>query len=181
MLNNQDRMSTVFWQREDIVTDISDKWLGWLTDRGSLTEKLSFTGGCKTKIHVLSEGWDTPDKTELTRLGMEKTQERYYIRRVQLRLNNTPQVYARSVFPESTLIFTNQKLRRLGATSLGQWLFSHPDTVRQYFEIAEINSNLLAEDAAAASGEMLYGRRSVFLIASHYPILVSEFFLSEMP
>ena len=96
-------------------------------------------------------------------------------------MNNAPQVYARSVFPESTLIFTNQKLRRLGTTSLGKWLFSHPDTVRQYFEIAEVDSDLLAEDAEAPSGEILYGRRSVFLIASYYPILVSEFFLSEMP
>ena len=79
MLNNRDRMSTVLWQREDIIAiDMTNKWQDWLTDRGSLTNKLSFALGCETKIHVLSEGWGRPDKTELARLGMKKEQGKVF-------------------------------------------------------------------------------------------------------
>lgn len=153
----------------------------WLTDTGSLTTRLSQAFQAELTVNILEQDWGIPDTTELNVLGMTAHQQRYVIRRVQLVLNGTPRIYARSIFPENCLTLQDKHIHKLGETPLGKWLFTHPELIRGPFEITQIKGALLPDDAGAVSEQVLWGRRSIFSLNHQQPILVTEYFLTDMP
>lgn len=150
----------------------------WLLDDGSLTQRLLDTGR-RFSLQRWQQGWGLPlrDERRLLAMGLR---ERAIIRQVVLRLDGDAVVYARSVFPVSSLTGPLLRLRRLANQSLGAFLFARADMRRSPFEIA-----LLAGDDPYLPGplqqqEAAWARRSCFSVAGR-PLLVSEVFLEAFP
>ena len=179
---------TPIWLPETTaLRHVPKHWHEWLTNTESLTKKLSLAYAAELKVNVLEQDWGVPDATELEALGMSehgKTlthKNHYVIRRVQLTLNGIARVYARSIFPKNCLTLGEKNIHQLGETPLGKWLFTHPELIRNPFEITQIKAELLPSDAGAPTEKSLWGRRSIFSLNNHNPMLVTEYFLTEMP
>ena len=150
----------------------------WLLDDGSLTQRLLDTGR-RFSLERWQQRWGTPRLDERRLLGMGH-RDRAVIRQVVLRLDDLAVVYARSVFPASSLTGPLLRLRRLANQSLGAFLFARTDMRRSPFEVA-----LLAGDDPYLPGplqqdEAAWARRSCFTVAGR-PLLVSEVFLKDFP
>jgi chorismate--pyruvate lyase len=92
--------------------------------------------------------------------------QRCRVREVQLCIDNTPVVYARSILPTTSCTGINRDLLQIGNKPLGEVLFKKgkaPILLRQITEIAHIG----------------YGRRSLYQLRGH-PILITEFFLPAL-
>jgi len=171
------------WLPESVGLRQAPKKLhAWLSDKGSLTKKLSGVYDAELTIHVLAQHWGKPDSTELAALNMSTEEQRYVIRRVRLSLKGIARVYARSIFPEDCLSLSDhQHIHQLGKTPLGNWLFTHPELIRQPFEITCIQGKQIESDSGARPNQILWGRRSTFLLNNQPPMLVTEYFLTELP
>lgn len=150
----------------------------WLLDDGSLTQHLLNTGRTFS-LERWEQRWEAPRLDERRLLHMA-LRERAMVRQIVMRLNGTAVVYARSVFPVSTLDGPLLRLRRLHNQSLGSFLFSRPDMRRGPFELALLDgcngylpSQLHQEGPA-------WARRSCFEVAGK-ALLVSEVFLQDFP
>jgi len=158
----------------------------WLTDRGSLTQRLICACNKKNqgnfRVVVLKQAWQKPQASEAKLLGM-KQNELGFIRQVHLYCGNIPWVYAKTVIPRSTLHGELQKLTKLGTQPLGEILFANKHILRGAIQIAEITHKRALFDVATEKSlnkdNSIWGRRSVFSIAEK-PLLVSEIFLSDL-
>ena len=125
----------------------------------------------------LFQGWEVPLHSERRLLSIPPRQQAL-VREVALLLDDATQVFARSVFPISSLTGSLTHLRRLQNTSLGAILFRRPGMRRSPFELAHIPGNSdylpqsLQQDCPA------WGRRSRFEIEGK-SLLVSEVFLES--
>ena len=148
----------------------------WLIDDGSLTARLKSSGRGEFSVQRLYQGWEVPRQSERDLLGIGHRQLAL-VREVALLLDGKPVVFARSVFPVSSLEGKLAHLRRLQNKSLGAILFKHPRMRRSPFELALIagNSGYLPESLHQA--QPAWGRRSRFDIAGK-PLLVSEVFMA---
>jgi chorismate--pyruvate lyase len=106
--------------------------------------------------------------------------ERAMVRQIVMRLDGEPMVYARSVFPVSTLTGPLLRLRRLANQSLGAFLFARTDMRRSPFEVALLNGSQRLPACVTAPGQPVWARRSAFEVAGK-PLLVSEVFLPGFP
>lgn len=147
----------------------------WLTDNGSLTERLVASGHGHFCVQRLYQGWGVPLPSERNLLALPAGQLAL-VREVALTLGGDAVVFARSVVPISSLAGSLAHLRRLQNRSLGAILFRHPGMRRSPFELARIpgNSPYLPEHLHQA--EPAWGRRSRFDIAGK-KVMVSEVFL----
>lgn len=151
---------------------------GWLLDDGSLTQRLLDTGR-SFSLRRLAQQWARPALDERQLLGMAP-RDRALIRQVVLKLDNLPMVYARSVFPVTSLQGPLLRLRRLANQSLGTFLFAQAGMRRSPFELA-----LLPGDSAYLPRELwqaqpVWARRSCFMVQGK-ALLVSEVFLERFP
>ena len=150
----------------------------WLLDDGSLTEHLIATGQ-RFSLTRLAQRWEqvSADERRLLRMG---ARERALVRRVALRLDGEDVVFARSVFPVSSLSGPLARLQRLQNQSLGSFLFAQPDMRRSPFELARLvpGSSYVPEDLQQTAAA--WARRSCFVVAGR-PLLVSEVFLDGFP
>lgn len=148
---------------------------GWLLDPGSLTAKLRQLSGGHLSVQILRQAWGRPQLSEARELGVP-TSRRCLIREVVLRgPADEAWVFARSLFPASSLTGELRHLRQLDNRPLGGYLFSHPDLGRSPMAIAELASPSVVP-AKLQKGQTLWGRRSVFTLKGK-PLLVSEIFL----
>ncbi|MDZ7783371.1 MAG: chorismate lyase [Halioglobus sp.] len=147
----------------------------WLTDDGSLTSRLIGLNRGEFRVQRLFQGWAVPLPSERSLLA---TGERRLalIREVVLWLGDEQVVFARSIFPLSSLGGSLAHLRRLQNKSLGAILFSHPRMRRSPFELAHLagDSDYLPQELRQEAPA--WGRRSRFDIEGS-KLMVSEVFL----
>ncbi|MCB1687368.1 MAG: chorismate lyase [Halioglobus sp.] len=148
----------------------------WLTDDGSLTARLMTSGHGAFSVQRLYQGWDVPLPSERVLLELPARQLAL-VREVALRLGGETVVFARSVFPISSLAGSLAHLRRLQNKSLGAILFKHPGMHRHPFELALMAGDSDYLPASLKQAEPAWGRRSRFEIAGKR-LMVSEVFLS---
>lgn len=153
--------------------------LAWLTDAGSLTEKLKALPG-DFQVQVLAETEAFADEHEYQAMGLAK--QPVIIREVLLYCAEVPLVYARSIIPVPPEN-TPAELTQLGNKPLGELLFNRHDIELGPIEIAEFTNNAPVcqlNQQLHGSNATLWGRRRSF----HLPeqaILVAEVFLSKAP
>jgi chorismate--pyruvate lyase len=148
---------------------------GWLTDDGSLTARLITCGRGEFGVQRLYQGWEVPLPSERMLLQLPPRQLAL-VREVALTLDGTAVVFARSVFPISSLEGSLAHLRRLQNKSLGAILFKHPGMHRYPFELAHMAGDSDYLPPGLQQKHAAWGRRSRFEIAGKR-LMVSEVFL----
>lgn len=151
----------------------------WLLDRESLTARLK--AHCQRfHIEVLGQQPAPLFSDEKAALCLA---EDAIVREVLLCCDDTPWVFARSVFPLSAASKTGLGLEALGNQSLGEQLFKDPDLQRSPIEIARFSQDssvALLNQQLGYPNSALLGRRSVFSTAQQ-SLLVAEIFLGSSP
>ena len=147
----------------------------WLLDEGSLTARLTGVQRGDFSVRRLSQRWEQPLPSERRLLGMPLRQ-RGLVREVALMLGCQAVVFARSVFPVTSLAGELGHLRQLQNKSLGSILFGHPGMRRSPFELARITGDSHYLPPSLRQAVPAWGRRSRFLIGGR-DLLVSEVFL----
>ncbi len=154
----------------------------WLLERGSLTRRLMGVCPGTITVAIQREIWGRADGEEITALAV-KRHSRVWLREVQLRCNNQPWVYARTVIPVPTLQGPAGYLMKLGNRPLGAVLFADPTVRRGQLELASLyHRHRLYQSASAHLTDqpnVLWGRRSLFWLGGK-PLLVTEVFLPTL-
>ena len=165
------------WRREEFWPSLAPV-RGWLLDDGSLTQRLLRTGRAFS-LERWQQRWEAPTHGERRLLAMGQ-RERAMVRQIVMRLDGVPVVFARSVFPVTSLTGSLLRLRRLENQSLGSFLFARSDMRRSPFEIArlEAGDGYLPESLRQAAP--CWARRSCFMVSGR-TLLVSEVFLRDFP
>ena len=157
---------------------IPEQWRDWLSDTGSLTQRLLDASNGKLTVHIVRQCLDTPRLSERLALALAP-RHLALIREVILKGDGVPWVYARSVLPLSTLTGPLRKLRNLDSRPLGALLFQSPGMTREPVEVAcHTSANGKLPGALGSINTPLWARRSVFRL-DRKPLLVSEIFLPE--
>jgi len=166
------------WRRMISVSDytVPGQWWPWLSDTGSLTQRLIDACNGELTVQVLRQNLGVPRLSERRALGLPQRRQAL-IREVILLGGGIPWVYARSIIPLSTLTGRLRRLRQLDNRPLGALLFSEPSMCREPVEIACYTSAQMPT-ALAAKQSTMWGRRSVFRLHNK-PLLVSEIFLPD--
>lgn len=162
---------------------IPEKYLPWLLDPASLTERLIDHCRHTFRVQLLSQERIRPLRNEAYALGM-RPGTRAVVRQVHLLCADAPWVYARTIIPPRTLARKFHRFTRLGARSLGSMLFSDPTMQRGEVEVTCLTSADRIYHLAACHLKVtpreIWGRRSLFRLGGK-PLLVCEFFLPEIP
>lgn len=127
------------------------------------------------RVQRLYQGWQLPLRSESSLLGVPARQ-RALVREVGLMLAGQTVVFARSVFPISSLTGDLTHLRYLENQSLGTILFGHPGMHRNPFELAQIAGDADYLPTELRQTTPAWGRRSRFIIGGR-SLMVSEVFL----
>lgn len=149
----------------------------WLLDDSSLTLRLIALNLGAFKVQRLYQGWQRPLLTESALLDVPP-QQNALVREVGLMLADKTVVFARSVFPASSLVGDLAHLRYLRNKSLGSILFSHPGMRRSPFELARMAGDCAYLPPQLQQELPAWGRRSRFVIGGR-KLMVSEVFLQE--
>ncbi|WP_040362569.1 chorismate--pyruvate lyase family protein [Congregibacter litoralis] len=167
------------WRREEqIPGPLLAPVRSWLLDDGSLTQHLLNTGRAFS-LERWRQCWEAPRPDERRLLAMAH-RELAMVRQIVMRLDGEAVVYARSVFPASTLDGPLLRLRRLQNKSLGSFLFSRPDMRRSPFQVAFLRGDDAYLPDQLHQNDKAWARRSCFQVAGK-PMLVSEVFLEAFP
>jgi chorismate--pyruvate lyase len=164
------------------------QWQAWLSDTGSLTQKIERAIGQKLEVLVLSDGRQTLNSDE-SRYFQFKLR-RCRVREVLLCANQIPLVMAHSIIPTTSACGSNQPVLRLGKKPLGAALFakSHQHTKRKdkqknRREIAYLNKRATlrrqCEKKYPALPTSVWARRTLYHLKAH-PVLVTEIFLPSL-
>jgi chorismate--pyruvate lyase len=160
------------------------KWQPWLSDTGSLTQKIEKAIGQKLEVLVLR---DCPQ-------SLNSDESRYFhfkirrcrVREVLLCANGVPLVMAHSVIPTLSSSGSNHAILRLGTKPLGAVLFSSSrkhSKARPPRDIARLDkSSELWKRCSQHFGSLsspLWARRTLYRLKGH-PILVNEIFLPAL-
>lgn len=148
----------------------------WLLDTDSLTQRLQL-GGASFSVQRRSQGWHKPTLSERKALKLPSKQLAL-VREVVLLRDGEPVVFARSVFPSTTLTGELRWLRQLQNRSLGSILFSSPGLQRSPFEVTRLPGSTPLIPRDLHQDTPVWGRRSVFLL-NQRPLLVGEIFLES--
>ena len=160
------------------------EWQPWLSDTGSLTQRIEKAIGQKLEVRVLRDYSQSLNKDESRYFHFRI--RRCRVREVFLCANNVPLVIAHSVIPTLSSSGSNHAILRLGKKPLGAVLFaktrkhSKPKPPR---EIARLDkSSALWQKCSRYLPEIsspLWARRTLYSLKGH-PILVNEIFLPEL-
>ncbi|MBU2884527.1 chorismate lyase [Gilvimarinus agarilyticus] len=163
------------WQNTGRCFQLPSHLRSWLTDPSSLTARLNQLGGKPISVHIVQQGWGRPSLSEANTLGIAP-HSACLVREVILRgPQQQPWVFARSLFPATSLKGPLKHLRHLGRRPLGGYLFSHAQLGRSALQLALLPPTGLVPEALQGSSA-LWGRRSVFTLHNK-KLLVSEIFL----
>ncbi len=149
----------------------------WLLDNSSLTARLEGLNAGQFSVRRLSQRWQVPRPSERQLLKAPERQVGL-VREVVLELDETPVVFARSVFPHASLTGPLRHLRSLQNRSLGSILFQHPGLRRSQFELALLPAGSSYLPAALQQHQPVWARRSRFEI-DYQAVMVSEVFLAS--
>jgi chorismate--pyruvate lyase len=160
------------------------QWQPWLSDTGSLTQKLEKAIGQKLVVQVLRDRRQSLHQDE--HHSFRNRVKRCRIREVLLCVNKTPLVIARSIIPTCSSSGSNHAILRLGTRPLGAVLFSKTrmhSKARPRRDIARIDKNSMLwkgfEKDKVALPSPLWARRTLYRLKGH-PILVNEIFLPAL-
>ncbi|MDE3272954.1 chorismate--pyruvate lyase family protein [Pseudoalteromonas sp. G4] len=147
----------------------------WLLETGSLTAKLKQTFS-EFSVKVLSETRIMLTESQAKIMGIE--QQTALCREVILYGDSKPRVYAQSWIPLAPLA-ENSLFLSLGERPLGEFIFQHPDLVRENLMITDFTKQsalqtLLTSLAIEVSD--VPARRSIFHLAD-LKLMVCEAFL----
>ena len=133
------------------------------------------SGQGQFRVKRLHQGWEVPLCSERKLLALPPRQIAL-VREVALLLDDSAVVFARSIFPITSLNGSLAHLRRLHNKSLGAFLFKQTGMRRSPFELSHMpgNSDYLPEDLRQV--EPAWGRRCCFEISGKR-LMVSEVFL----
>jgi chorismate--pyruvate lyase len=154
----------------------------WLRDPASFMQRLKRHGILGAKIQVLNQGWKLPSLEERKLLSLR---ERHLamVREVLIASVEGQWMFARTIFPASTLTGKEQKFLRLKNRPLGTMLFSDPSMRRSEFYFARLQAgsdwHKRTAEHVAIAGKDCWARHSVFHI-SNKPLLLTEVFLPPM-
>ena len=147
----------------------------WLTDNGSLTTRLMESGQGEFSVKRLYQGWEVPLCSERQLLALPPRQVAL-VREVALLLDDSAVVFARSIFPITSLNGSLAHLRRLQNKSLGAFLFKHAGMRRSPFEVSHMSGNSDYLPKNLRQIEPAWGRRCRFEVSGK-KLMVSEVFL----
>lgn len=154
----------------------------WLTDSGSLTQRLQIHNHADFSVQLLSTYWMKPLPDECLSLDTPLT-EMAYQREVKLMDGEQANVYARTVIPLATFQAMKHRFNTLGNRPLGDLLFTDPSVKRGKIEIACLKPGQYLYEMAvldeAIRPERLWGRRSHFYLSGK-KLLVNEIFLPTL-
>ncbi len=145
----------------DLDAALSD----WLLLEDSMTKR--FEQHCHTvSVEILFEGFvgleaATPEEAELL-----PADGRFWLREILLCGDGVPWLAGRTLVPESTLNGPELKLRNMGTTPLGRYLFTSSTLTRDFIQTGK-------------NGEC-WGRRSRLRLSGK-PLLLTELFLPPAP
>jgi chorismate--pyruvate lyase len=150
----------------------------YLTETGSLTERLKRHAGAAFRVQVLSQGHATLAEEEAALLDA-KPEEAGFVRQVYL-CGPAPLLYARSVAAGEG----ERWLKELGDQPLGEKVFAETDARRGPIGVAEIGpQHALYREAVASLPERphgpLWARRSLIRVGGA-AILIYECFLPAL-
>jgi chorismate--pyruvate lyase len=160
------------------------KWQPWLSDTGSLTQKIEQAIGQKLEVQVLR---DCPQ-------SLNSDESRYFhfrirrcrVREVLLCANNVPLVMAHSVIPTFSASGSNHAVLRLGTKPLGAVLFAKTQkhsTPKLPRDIARLDRSSALWKRCSKNypglNSPLWARRTLYQLKGH-PILVNEIFLPAL-
>jgi chorismate--pyruvate lyase len=160
------------------------KWQSWLSDTGSLTQKIERAIGQKLEVVVLRD----------CRQNLNSDESRYFhfkikrcrIREVLLCANGMPLVMANSIIPGSSSIGTNHEVLRLGKKPLGAVLFAKTrmrSKKKPLREIARLDKRNILWKKCFQQYQNLpavsWARRTLYQLKGR-PLLVSEVFLPAL-
>lgn len=165
------------WRPEQQFTALELPAAGrsWLLDNDSLSARLIALDAGEFSVRRLYQGWQVPLPSEQTLLQVSPRQ-RAMVREVLLRLDERAVVFARSVFPISSLRGELAHLRKLQNRSLGAILFRFPAMLRSPFELARVTGDSAYMAPWVHQQGDAWARRSCFDIGGKR-LLVSEVFL----
>ena len=153
-------------------------WRTWLTDHGSLTQRLQ--ARCPAfRVLRLCQRSGRPHQDECRAVGL-RPGRLGLVREVLLLCGDTPLIFAHTVVPLASLRGPWQALTGLGHRPLGAALFANPLVQRFPLEYRRLDGRHPLHRSATASTWSdfgpLWARRSLFALEGH-PILVTEVFL----
>tara|TARA_R110002049_G_scaffold150154_1_gene313303 strand:- start:887 stop:1423 length:537 start_codon:yes stop_codon:yes gene_type:complete len=156
--------------------------VSWLTDSGSLTQRLQAHNKHNFSVQLLSTHWMKPLPDECLSLDIPMT-EMAYQREVRLMDGEQANVYARTVIPLATFQAMKQRFNNLGNRPLGDLLFTEPSVKRGEIEITCLKPGQWLYEMAMLEEsfrpEKLWGRRSHFYL-NDKKLLVNEIFLPAL-
>lgn len=155
-------------------------WRHWLTDHGSLTQRLQ--AHCPSfRVQRLNQTIRQPYPDEIGPLKL-RTRQYALVREVLLLCGDTPLIFAHTVIPLDGLTGPWQSLGKLGNRSLGATLFSDPKIERFPLEFRHLNARDSLFNTALSHlikpVNTLWARRSLFA-QNHHLIQVTEVFLPD--
>ncbi|WP_353433094.1 chorismate lyase [Polynucleobacter sp. MWH-UH23A] len=160
------------------------QWQPWLSDTGSLTQKIENAIGQKLTVKVLRDRPQSLHDDELQ--SFRNRIKRCRVREVLLCVNETPLVIARSIIPTLSSSGSNHSILRLGTRPLGAVLFSKTrmhSKARPQRDIARIDRSSPLWKGFNKTGialpSSLWARRTLYRLKGH-PILVNEVFLPAL-
>ncbi len=174
------------WNRVDSgeLHQAPREWQPWLSDTGSLTQKIEHAIGQKLEVLVLRD----------CRQDLNSDESRYFhfkikrcrIREVLLCANGIPLVMARSIIPSTSSSGSNYEVLCLGKKPLGAVLFvkTRMNTANKPArEISRLDQNSVLWKKCFTQYPDLpmvtWGRRTLYKLKGR-PLLVSEVFLPAL-
>ena len=155
----------------------------WLEDTGSLTQRVLTACNGQFSVHVRRQESARSYYDEAGLLNANPSQFAV-IREVELRCDDAPWVFARTIIPTSSLRGPAKRLTMLGNKPLGAVLFADPSVIRGRTQFSQLKpGQKLFESAVAGLSsrpDSLWGRRTLFYLADK-PLLVNEIFLPGIP
>ncbi|MBV8679720.1 MAG: chorismate lyase [Aquitalea sp.] len=150
--------------------------LGFVTEPGSLTERLMATGH-RFGVQVLSQGAAHAHADEPTQLAIA-ADSLLYARHVLLTLDDCPVVYARSISRLDCPVW--QPILDRGSRSLGLTLFGGlPQLQRGALHYQQLSAPHPLHQASPAQADSLPARRCRFVL-DEAPMVVCEVFLPAL-
>ncbi len=169
------------WRRANTAcrAQLPPHWRSWLLDERSLTAKLQTRSGGQLQVEVLAQYRGRPRLSEARLLRLPPLRQ-CIVREVLLKgPGNVPWVFARSLFPLTSLTGRLRHLTRLANRPLGAYLFSHAQLERSPIQVAALPPGECDSAPEPVRNQPLWGRRSVFYLYNK-PLLVSEIFLPAL-
>jgi chorismate--pyruvate lyase len=163
----------------DCVARVPDLLKPWLAEPGLLTARVRAACGEATSLRMLRLEAASLDPQLRRRLGVGDAD--CLVREVEIGCGAIRWVFARSVFPDST-VQRYPWLGELGNSGLGESLARVADVRREPLEYAELDpAHELARSAlrSGEAGRALWARRAIYRLGG-WPILVQEVFLPDL-